>query len=189
MKPLIVYFSRTGNNEELAMQLQKRLNCPARAMLNISRHRSKLALIFNTIFAVDSRIIVPEIDFEAYDRFILVAPIWAGSIPAPMQTFIRKNKQLLRSVSFATICGGQPGQREKIRRQLARLLSKEPVTLMELTISELFGSANPKKSEQPEGYHLQQSDWTFFDRPISQFVTNVAAATPEKPETRSLSLS
>lgn len=180
MKPLIIYFSRSANNEKLAMQLQQHLNCPVKVILETNRKRSNFSLFFNILLGLDTPIVTPDIPFQDYDWFILVAPIWAGRIAGPMQTFIRNNARYLKTISFATLCGGRPGQQEKIFRQLARLTGKDPAGILELQLTELFSAKNPPSHAKAAGYQVQPTDWAFFDEQISRFAADIDPKSIEK---------
>lgn len=173
MKPLIIYFSRTANNEKLAMQLQQRFNCPARMIIDSNKRRGTFSLLLNTILGLNISITTPDIPWQAHDSFILVAPIWAGRIAAPMQTFIRRYARHLKTLSFATVCAGQPGQREKVYRQLTRLTGKDPESVMELQLKHLLTTQNPPSPGTAGNYQIQPADWAFFDEQISRFVAEV----------------
>jgi hypothetical protein len=155
------------------MQLQQRLNCPIKVIVDNKKQRSTFSLLLTTVLGLNTPITLPDIPFQDHDRFILVAPIWAGRIAGPMQTFIRRYKSRLTTVSFATICGGQPGQREKIYRQLTRLTGKDPASLLELQLKHLLAAQNPPSAPHAGNYRMQPADWAFFDEPITRFAADL----------------
>ena len=105
MKPLIVYYSHSGNNAKLAAELRDRIGC---AMYEIKeqKKRKNLSIFIDFLVKRDSRLAPVDFAVKDYGPVILLAPVWAGKIAAPMRTFIKKEKANLTDYSFITICSG-----------------------------------------------------------------------------------
>ncbi len=117
MKTLIVYYSFSGNNEFLARELQKRLDCDLHQIVEL-KPRKSIDILFDLIFKRKTKIEKSKFDLPQYDRTILIAPIWASKIATPLRSFIELEKDNFKEYSFITVCTGPDGH-IKLRASLA----------------------------------------------------------------------
>lgn len=106
MKSLIVYYSRTGNNEMLAKILQKKLGCEMEKIEEYTNRKGILGFLrsgMQATFKKMSEIKPIRKDPKDYDLVIVVSPIWAGHIPSPVRTYIHVNKEKIRKMAFASV--------------------------------------------------------------------------------------
>lgn len=94
MKPIIIYYSRSGNTEKIALQAQKDLDCemikiePEEAYGNYissclrvtKEKRAEVAPAFTT----------PIPDLSTYDTVLLGYPIWAQDLPRFVSEFVSR---------------------------------------------------------------------------------------------------
>lgn len=137
MKPLILYYSFTGNNELLAKHLADRLDCASERIIE-KKERRPFTIILD--MALRRRPAIEPIRAlpSDHDHVVLLAPLWNKRIANPMVSAIRQIAGALPDYSFVTLCGGErPGQREQVRRELEKLTGKPPVHAWELHVEEL----------------------------------------------------
>ena len=138
MRFLVVYFSYTGNNRLLATKVAERLNCELSEIVE-TRRRTGLTTVMDVLFLRTPKIEPLGKDVGDYDHVILVAPVWDSQVAHPMQALIKRERRLLSSYSFLTLCGYErPGQREKLDKQLSGLIGRPPGALQELKVCELL---------------------------------------------------
>ncbi|MEX2234480.1 MAG: flavodoxin domain-containing protein [Cyclobacteriaceae bacterium] len=187
MKTLIVYYSFSGNNEALAKQLQERLQCDI-VKIEETKKRTKLSILWDVIFKRSARIKKITITLFAYDSIILIAPIWAGKIGTPMQSFILQEKRRLGNYSFISLCGGVKRQKGKVREFLEQLIQRKPTATEELWVNDLLPAEKKDKIKYTTAYRVKPDDWKVFDSQIEQFLkvainSDVSPAAPfQKPE-------
>jgi flavodoxin len=171
MRPLIIYYSNTGNNELLASHLQKKLGCAILKVEEASR-RSGFTIFLDIIFNRNPKLKEHGVHLEHYDHFIFVGPIWAGRIASPLRAFMRKEKNLIKSYSFITFCGGGANeQAEKVQKEIKTILALPPTTVKELWISRL-----PVKAAITSSYRATTEDLKYFEKQIDDFVRTQATA-------------
>ena len=137
MKPLILYYSYSGNNELLARHLASRLDCRVEAIVEKKKRRPVTILLD---MALKRRPAIEEIwaSPAEFDHVLLLAPLWNMGIAHPMVSAIRQIAGRLPNYSFVTLCGyDRPGQNERVRRELEELTGKAPMNVWELTVAEL----------------------------------------------------
>lgn len=92
MKQIIIYYSRSGNTEKIALQAQKDLNCeiikivPEEAYGNYVS--SCLRVTKEKKAAVAPAFVTPIPNLESYDMVLLGFPIWAQDLPRFVAEFI-----------------------------------------------------------------------------------------------------
>lgn len=127
MKSLIVYYSRTGKNEELAKILQEKLDCEREKIEEYENRDGVLGFIrsgMQATFKKMSKIKPTKYDPKDYDIIIIVSPIWAGNIPPPIRTYIQTNKEKIRKIAFTSISYSGYGNKG-VLNDLENLASKK----------------------------------------------------------------
>ncbi|MEM1985342.1 MAG: hypothetical protein QXG36_08965 [Nitrososphaeria archaeon] len=127
MKPLIIYYSRTGKNEELAKILQEKLDCEKEKIEEYENRDGVLGFLrsgMQATFKKMSKIKPTKNDPKDYDIVIIVSPIWAGHVPPPVRTYIHVNKEKIRKIAYASISYSGYGN-SKVLNDLENLVSKK----------------------------------------------------------------
>lgn len=91
-KVLIVYYSRSGNTRRIAEAAARA--CDAKLFrIEDGQTRSGLAGLLlsakQAVYKSTVEIQPFEEDLRAYDLIVLATPVWAGSLSAPMRSFVR----------------------------------------------------------------------------------------------------
>jgi len=93
MKTLLVFYSYTGNTEALAKTLAAVESADATEIKDVVRP-GKLKAYFSGCFAAIRGKAWPikylDTDLLAYDRIILMSPVWAGNPPPAVNTFLAR---------------------------------------------------------------------------------------------------
>ncbi len=176
MKTLIVYYSFTHNNELLARAIHERLDCDIHRIEEATK-RTGLKMLLELTFNRKPRIKPHGIPVSSYDRFIFVAPVWAGKIATPLKSFLLQEKTHIHRYSFITLCGGGGSpQKEKLASGLGELLGREPESIEELWVSEVVSEDILKNIKSVVDYHIQPSDLDKFRDKIENFINELEAS-------------
>lgn len=174
MKTLIVYYSYTNNNEALANVIRQKLKCDILRIEEVKK-RNGFTIVLDLLFNRTPKIKPCSSDIALYNQYIFIAPIWAGKIASPMRSFLIRDRFYISNYSFITLCGGQPGQKEKLVTSLTRLLGHEPGIVQELRINDLLSEDKRNTVKYTSGYHVQPGDMQKFDAAIDDFLNSVEA--------------
>jgi len=169
MKTLIVYYSSSGNNEFLAKELQKRLNCEIDKIIPLKK-RTQFSIILDAYFKGKSKIQKSDHHLIEFDRIILITPIYIGKIATPMKSFIEMERDNFKEYSFITICNGVPEQNRKITDELTRLAKKKPLAVTELMVNDLLPPDKKNKPSYTSAYKVQERDFQVFEKTIENFL-------------------
>jgi len=174
MNTLIVYYSYTNNNEALANVIRQKLKCDILRIEEVKK-RNGFTIVLDMLFNRTPWIKPCSSDIAIYDQYIFIAPIWAGKIASPMRSFLIRERFNISNYSFITLCGGQPGQKEKLVTGLTRLLGHEPGIVQELHVNDLIPDDKRSTVKYTTGYHVQPSDMEKFNAAIDDFINSVGA--------------
>ena len=169
MKTLIVYYSHTANNEKLALELQRLLDCNILKIEEINK-RTGLTILLDLVFGRMPAVRFSPSDLIKYDHIVFVAPIWVGKIATPLKTFLFNEKSNILEYSFITLCGGSQSQKEKIKRELSGIVHREPQRVVELRINDLLYPDQKGKIKFTSGYRIAKEDLRVFESEIRDFL-------------------
>lgn len=109
MKTLVAYYSHGGNNRFIAEKLAKDLGGDLVELSPRVKPFGFVLLASLTRLSLGNRKVrFPVAD---YDAVVLCGPIYMGMLVAPLRDFMKANRKKLKSLHFATCCGG--GEEEK----------------------------------------------------------------------------
>ena len=104
MKTLVVYYSKTGSNGYLARRIADALGADREEL------RPRLDLFFFLmIFSLIGKgggIKKLRKNPADYDQVVLCGPIWMGGLISPLRGFLNQYGGQIKSLSFASCCGG-----------------------------------------------------------------------------------
>jgi hypothetical protein len=176
MKTLVVYYSHSANNAALAMEIRRRLGCDIFRIEELGK-RTRFTIFLDKLFNRMPRIKECPMALERYERFILVAPIWASGVATPMKKFLLTYRQYINHFSFLSVCGGVAGQQEKIRNELAAAVQQEPEKVSEIWITGLIPEEKKRDVRFMMNYKLGPVDFEKISGQIDEFVSSLEVVT------------
>lgn len=179
MKTLIVYYSFTGNNEALVQKLRERMDCDV-IRIQAVKKRTNLSILLDLIFKRSPKLQEYNIPFSGRTHLILIAPVWAGKIATPMQSFLKNEKRNILNYSFITLCSGVVGQKERITEYLNSTLLHKPAAVEELWVNDLLPPEQKNKIKFATPYRVKEEDWKVFNAKLDAFVTAVTVSASDK---------
>ncbi|MGZ4864141.1 MAG: flavodoxin family protein [Halobacteriota archaeon] len=149
MKPLVVYYSRTGTTKQVAEKLAQSLNCESEELIDTKKRSGPLGWVGAGRDATQKKLTtLADIkhDPSQYDLVILGTPIWAGTLSSAMRTYITKNKSTFKQVAFFCTQGGTENQRLFV--EMESLCEQRPVNVFALPQKEVKEGAYLDKLRQ-----------------------------------------
>lgn len=172
MKTLIVYYSFTGNNQALAINLQKKLNCDLYRIREVKK-RKPITILVDLLLKRLPKVMKPTNDLRQYDHLIFIAPIWSGKIASPLRSFLVNERMDISRYSFVTVCSGRPHQQSWIMNELRKVLGKEPDIVEELCINDLLPQEKKNNIKYTTPYRIQGEDFDVFNDKIETFIRGI----------------
>ncbi|MBD3421465.1 MAG: hypothetical protein GF398_15210 [Chitinivibrionales bacterium] len=100
---LVVYYSNTGSNKYVAERIAHDLEC------DIERIRPRLPafpmILMSSFLKISAGIKPLQHNLADYEKVILCGPVAAGQFLAPLRDFVKKYRQRINKLYFATNCG------------------------------------------------------------------------------------
>ena len=117
MKTLVLYYSYTGHTKKIAEEAAAKESAEIAEIKDVKCHgklKSYTAGCFAAMRGKAWPIQPLEVDLAAYDRLVLLAPVWAGH-PAPAMNAVLEQLPDGKTVEIKMISGsGKSGCREQI---------------------------------------------------------------------------
>lgn len=177
MSTWVVYYSHQGNNATLARHLAARLGCGL-APIRELKARTNLAILWDVLFPRFPRIQPIAQALCEGDHVILVGPVWAGKLAAPLRTFLHLYRDQLRDYSFITLCGYErPEQLGWLTAELTRRVGRAPRAVCELRVSDLVRPEQRKNLRIINGYHVQETELAHYRGALDDFLRRIAERT------------
>ena len=92
MRTLIVYYSFTGNTKHLAMELAAEESADLLRLLDLKKPGKLKAYLMGcpaAIFGKAWPIQTLDVDLAAYERVVLMSPVWAGNVVPAVNAFLQ----------------------------------------------------------------------------------------------------
>ena len=173
MKILIVYFSFSGNNEILALEFGKILNCDTLRITEVKK-RNAFSIFFDLVFNRTPRIQEHGKKISEYGHIIFIAPIWGSKVASPLKSFLQLEKNNITRYSFISVCSGSTGQKDKIEKELQSLVGKPPVITTELWINDLLPKEKKNKINAVTSYRIKPQDLLSFGAEINRHAETIS---------------
>ena len=109
MKSIIIYFSRTGRTAKVARAWAHKLGASRLEVIPMAWRGTSQELMqyyMKTMTRQEMEIDLYKVDFDKYDRIILMIPVICGMMSAPMRTFIRQEADNLHNVEYVIVHKG-----------------------------------------------------------------------------------
>jgi hypothetical protein len=147
MRCLVVYYSRSGVNKDIAMDLHKELSCEVEEIRETVNRSGAFGYIVSGMQATmrkSTEIGQLERSPLDYDITIIVAPLWVGVVPPPVRTYVNINRGKFRQVALVSVSGAGEGNRNSVS-DLESLLEKRLIDSLLLSVKEVKSGAYRKK--------------------------------------------
>ena len=128
MKPLVVYYSRSGITKKVAIELAQALGCDIEELVDTQKRSGLFGWIRSGRQAMKEKLTTLQPlkkDITQYDIVIVGGPIWASKMSVPVRTFIAQNKDKMKEVAFFFTSGGKDNE-PKIFPAMEQFCGKRP---------------------------------------------------------------
>jgi flavodoxin len=149
MKPLVVFYSRSGVTRKVAESLSQKLGCDVEEVVDTKNRGGLWGYITSGYGANRKRLTVirdTKYDPSQYDLVIIGTPVWAGLMSVPIRTYITKNMDKLKRVAFFCTLGSKDAPR--IFPDMEELCGKRPVGTAMFRKGDVMGGAYLQKVQQ-----------------------------------------
>jgi len=171
MKTMIISYSLTGNNKDLAESLAETL-AAEHSNITESKPRTTGTILLDMIFNRTPKIQIPVSKTEDYDLVLFVGPVWMGQVASPFRACFKQLGPKVDKYAFISISGGADGPNPKLADELGKRMGKEPAVVIDLHIADLLPPEPKPRRKDTSAYRINKRD--------IRSLTDTAAATLHK---------
>lgn len=131
MNTLVVCYSLSGNSRTVAQSISTGTHAAFAEIRDVRPRNSMvgyLRSVFETLTGRTPAIFEPAHDAAEYDLVILVAPLWAGRLAAPLRTYLTRHGSKLGRYAVAITHGGS--SIDKAVAQISDLARRPPAEVL-----------------------------------------------------------
>jgi flavodoxin len=125
---LVVYYSLSGNTEQVAEDLARRLGAEREKIGDRRNRKGFLGYLRAALDSIRERpaeLTGTVRDPKDYALTLIGTPIWAGKITPAVRTYLRQNRGRFNDVAFFTTSGSTPA--EQVIPDMERLAERQAV--------------------------------------------------------------
>ena len=104
MNTLVVYYSRTGHNAEMAQHLHDEMAGDLDQIVDTKDRQGMFGCVMAAMLRAKTKIQYAK-DPAAYDQVVVVSPLWGGMLPPATRTYLAQNHAKLTKYAFLSVCG------------------------------------------------------------------------------------
>jgi flavodoxin len=127
MKPLVVFYSRTGTTTKVANAIAENLKCDIEEIIDTANRKGLFGWLRSGRDGMKKKLTVIQPTKKNpgdYDIVILGTPNW-GAMPAPaIRAYIEQNKSKFKNIAFFVTSAS--GNNEALLKELALICGKQP---------------------------------------------------------------
>ncbi len=142
MKALVVFYSKTGNTKEIAVNISEVLNCDIEEIFD-AKPKGFFKSAFESLFKIMPKIKQTEINPKNYDMVIIGTPVWAGNMASPVRTYLFQNNEKINNAAF--FCTMKGNDDKKVFLEMERVCESNPTACLSLTEQEIKQEKHIKK--------------------------------------------
>ncbi len=111
---LVVYYSRTGHNAQLAEQVRAELGGDLDQIVDTKNRDGMFGCVMAAILHAKTKIQFHK-DPAAYDQVVVVSPLWGGVLPPATRTYLAQQGTKFNQFAFLSVCGRGEENRNALR--------------------------------------------------------------------------
>lgn len=143
MKTLIVYYSRTGHNQQMAFTLHEQMQGDLDQIVDRKNREGMFGCVMAAMFKAKTDITFSK-DPAAYDQVVVVTPLWGGNLPPATRTYLAQNKGKLNEFAFLSVCGlGE--ENKNALKDVATTANQRPVATLLIKETEVDNVLSKQK--------------------------------------------
>jgi hypothetical protein len=171
MKTMVISYSFTGNNADLAATLAATLGAE-HVKITEPKPRTMGKIAWDIVLKRTPKIIMPVEETEEVDLVLFVGPVWMGHVATPFRACFEQLGQRIDRYAFLSISGGADGPNPNLADELEKRLGKEPACLMDLHIADLLPPEPRPTREVTMAYRINEREVKHLADTIVEHLNN-----------------
>ena len=157
MKVIVISYSLTGNNQDLAASVAAALGAE-HVRITERKPRKMGKIVLDVMLNRTPKIALPVEKVEGYDGVIFCGPVWMGQVASPFRACFKQLGSQIGRYAFVSICGGADGPNPNLAGELETRLGRAPAGLIELHIADLLPPEPKPTRDDTMAYRITQKE-------------------------------
>ena len=157
MTTLVISYSFTGNNDELASAIAAKTKARHVKVVELKK-RTNGTIALDMLFNRVPRILAEVEDIGSHDLVIFVSPIWMGQVATPLRACFKKCRLTIKKYAFVSISGGADGPNSNIEKNLKKWIGKDPEFVLDMHIVEFLPKTPRPTREVTSTYRITERE-------------------------------
>ena len=139
MSRIVIYYSKTGNTKRIAEEYAGKNNTEIYGIVDLVKRNGLWGYMkskFQARIKKRTPIEKPYIDICEYSRIILCMPVWEGTIPSPMRTFLTDYGDKINKIEYIILHSNKRTDYKEIFFEIDKLIRKQRVKSKSIFIDE-----------------------------------------------------
>ena len=152
MKPLVVFFSRSGNTKRAAEAIASALKAETEQIWDKKKRSGPFGFFSagkDAATGKTTKIEPTKNNPSSFGLVVVGTPIWAGNMAPAVRAFLEQNRGKFKKVAFFCTAGG--GTSGNAFGEMSKLLGLKPVSTLELSDKEKPGETERKAKAFVQG--------------------------------------
>ncbi|MFX0061214.1 MAG: flavodoxin family protein [Candidatus Hermodarchaeota archaeon] len=132
MKPIVVYYSRTGTTKKVAEIIASSLECNIEEIIDPTNRKGLKGWLRCGREAMNKQLApIKELNsnLSDYDLIIIGTPVWGGNLTSPVRAFFSKYKDNLKEIAlFST----HDGEETTVFEEMEEISGKKAIAILDL---------------------------------------------------------
>ncbi|TXT62487.1 MAG: hypothetical protein BAJALOKI3v1_570025 [Promethearchaeota archaeon] len=138
MNVLVVYYTRTGNTQQIAEEIAGKLNADVEEIIDNTKRSGIFGWLRSGYHAVREKL--TEIEEmkknpQDYDTIILGTPNWAGRLTPAIRTYISRYRDQFNNIAYFITMGGRAG--DELIKNIGEFCEKKPLATAQILEKEI----------------------------------------------------
>lgn len=157
MKPTLISYSFTGNNDAVATCVAARLGAE-HIRLTEPRKRTLFRIGLDIIFNRMPRVQPLAATLNPQSIVLFMGPVWMGRVATPLRSYFKHFKGMPGDYVYVAISGGAEDGNPLLSAELTRRLGKPPAAVIDLHVADLMPPDIKIDAKGMMAYRLSETD-------------------------------
>lgn len=155
MRKLVISYSKTGNNHQLAEIIVSRLDAEH---IVLKRKKTMCSIVLDVLLNRVPKAEEIPTNFSHYDWVILVGPVWLGKLATPLRPYLKALKSYEKNIAVFSLNGGVDGDNKGLKAEIEKISNRKCDVLVEFHIANIMPQVPPPSRDDVTNYKLSAND-------------------------------
>ena len=155
MRKLVISYSKTGNNHQLAEAIVSRLNAEH---IILKKEKTMGSIILDVLLNRVPKVEELPTKLSQYDWVILIGPVWLGKFATPLRPYLKALRSYEKNIAVFSLNGGFDGDNKGLKMEIEKISKRKCDVLVEFHIASIMPKDPAPSRDDVSNYKLSVDD-------------------------------